>query len=77
MKSTIVLSQEVKKSQTYPYLGQSKYYPDLIVFFTSPGVGTAVHQDRYYPLGTTSATWNEGTFKPFEHQIVLSNENFE
>ena len=49
---------------------------DFIVLFKSAGCGTVVWSVGYETpkLGTWSEIWSESCFKPFNGEVVLSND---
>ena len=77
MKSTCTPK---KLSRSYPYLGRIKKGEsvkiNIIVLFLGPRNGTVVHEDEYcHGLGTTSNSWMEADFIPFDGTVTLSNDN--
>jgi hypothetical protein len=56
--------------QDYPLIKSHNGRDQLIVLFTSSGVGTCIHGDR---LGDYATDWSEANFTLFDKEITLKN----
>ncbi len=53
---------EPELNRTYPYYGENRVQPNLIVYFTKPLTGKVISDNDSYTIGYESSEWKEHNF---------------